>query len=327
MGMSHNNPKTYPRLGSMLGYAPLADCIAIAEAVVTTQRDYGDRTNRKHARMKYTVDDKGMEWFRSQVEARSGVTLEPARPFAFTSNGDRYGWVRGGVAPPGAPPLTTWGYGLFIQNGRIKDSGAYKLKTCLAAVARALAGTGAEFRLSPNQNLCIARIPHAAKAGVEALLELHGVAGNGAQSGLRLNAMACVAMPTCGLALAESERYLPDLITRLEGALEVAGLRDDAITIRMTGCPNGCARPYVAEIGLVGRSPGVYNLYLGGGFHGERLSKLWREDADEEAVVAALAPAFKRYAVERANGEHFGDWAIRAGLVKATREGRDFHEQ
>lgn len=255
MGMTHNNPATYPRLGDVLGYVPLAHAIAVGEAVVTTQRDYGDRSNRKHARMKYTVDDKGVDWFREQVEARAGVALQPPRPFAFTSNGDQYGWAQDGDG--------SWSYGFFIQNGRIKDfSDGYRLKSGLLAIAKALTSQpAAEFRFTGNQNLSIARIPSGLKPAIEALIAEHGIA-NGAHSGLRLNAMACVALPTCALALAESERYLPSLITKLECVLEEAGLRDDAITMRMTGCPNGCARPYVAEVAFVGRSPGVYNLYL-----------------------------------------------------------------
>lgn len=182
------------------------------------------------------------------------------------------------------------------------------------------------MRLTANQNVHLARVPAASKDAVAALLALHGI-GNGAVSGLRLNAMACVALPTCGLALAESERYLPKLLDRLDVELEGAGLRDDAITLRMTGCPNGCARPYIAEVGLVGRAPGVYNLYLGGGFQGQRLSKLLLADADGDAIVGALGPLFRRYAKERSGeGEHFGDWAIRAGVVKATVNGLDFHD-
>lgn len=261
-----------------------------------------------------------MDWFRSQVEARSGVALQPARPFSFDSNGDAYGWAPSGDG--------AWSYTLFIENGRIKDRDGYRLKAGLRAIAELLAaepGGRGELRFTPNQNVAVARISEALRPRVQALLEEHGIV-NGAHSGLRLNAMACVALPTCALALAESERYLPSLVTRLEGVLEEAGLRDDAITMRMTGCPNGCARPYVAEVGLVGRSPGVYNLYLGAGFHGQRLSKLYREDVDEEAIVGALAPLFRRYATERAAGERFGDFVVRAGVVKATTAGRNFHD-
>jgi len=181
-----------------------------------------------------------------------------------------------------------------------------------------------DFRLTPNQNLIIGNIRPEDKPAIEALLKKHGVT-NERHSALRLNSMACVALPTCGLAFAESERYLPDLVTKIESTVEECGLREDAITIRMTGCPNGCARPYVAEIAFVGKAPGVYNMYLGAGFSGDRLNKLFRESVNEEQILAELRPILKRYATERLTGEHFGDFVIRAGIVKAVLAGRDFH--
>ena len=314
MGMTHNAPATFPRLAEPLCFATVEQALAIAEACVTTQRDFGDRTNRRHARFKYTVDDRGMAWLAAEVEGRVGFALTPPRPFSFSSNGDALGWTDG--------PAGTYNYTLFVQNGRVKDAPGATVKAGLRAFAEL--GLG-DVRFTPNQNVILACIPAARRAEVDALLAAHGML-NKRYTGLRLNSMACVAMPTCGLSLAEAERYLPSLLDKLDEAVEAAGLRDDAITIRMTGCPNGCARPYVAEVGLVGRSPGIYNLYLGAGFHGERLNTLHREDVGEEAIVATLAPLFKRYAGERGEGEKFGDWLVRGGVIKPTVSGRTFHE-
>jgi len=324
MGMTHNAPATFPCLGRDLCFATPQDALRIAEACVTTQRDFGDRTNRRHARFKYTVDDRGIEWLRGEVESRTGLKLAPPRPYVFKSNGDVLGWTPG--------PAGTSNYTLFVQNGRIVDKGSLRLKSGLVALALlgrdSPAALGMNFRLTPNQNIMIAGIPAGpARVAVEGLLAEYGLENTAQGTGLRLNSMACVALPTCGLSLAEAERYLPKLLDRLDIAVCEAGLRDDAIVIRMTGCPNGCARPYVAEVGLVGRSPGIYNLYLGAGFSGERMNKLYKEDVDEEAIVGALTPLFKRYALERkGKDEHFGDWCVRAGVVKATLSGRTFHE-
>lgn len=333
MGMSHGNAKTYPRLAEDLCFvASLAEALAVAEAVVTVQRDHGDRTNRKHARLKYTIDDRGLAWFRGEVAARLPFALAPPVPYAFAHNADAYGW-----APVAGSGGGAFNFTFFVQNGRIKDApppSSYLLKSGLRAIAAWHGASGDRARtlvFTPNQNLCVAGIPAGERAAFAALLDEFGI-GEAALGGLRLNSMACVALPTCGLALAESERYLPSLVDRLEEATEAAGLRDEAITIRMTGCPNGCARPFVAEIGLVGRSPGVYNLYVGAGHSGERLNKLLREGVDEEQIVDALAPLFSRYAKERRaplgaeGGECFGDWVVRAGVVKATIQGRDFHD-
>jgi sulfite reductase (NADPH) hemoprotein beta-component len=309
MGMTHGEPETYPRTGDVIGFCKPADAVAVAEAVVTVQRDYGDRSNRKHARLKYTIDDMGLERFVGLVRERLTTPLEDARPFAFTSTGDRLGWAQ---EEDGTAHFT-----LFVENGRIRG----RMMAGLHAVAEL--GIG-RFIMTPNQNLILADIPPAAHATVAALLAEYGL--DRPVSGLRRNAMACVALPTCGLALAESERYLPDLITRLEDELDRFGLREDEITIRMTGCPNGCARPYVSEIGLVGRTPGIYNLYLGGAHEGTRLNKLHRRDVDGDAIVAALSPLFEAYAKGRERDERFGDYVIRAGVVKETTAGLNFHE-
>ncbi len=314
MGMTHGEPETYPRTADVMGYCRPDQAIAVAEAVVTVQRDWGDRVDRKHARLKYTIEDRGLDAFRAEVEQRSGVKLAAAKPFTFTSTGDRYGWTE---SDNGRAHLT-----LFIENGRVKDvPGGAQWLTGLRRIAEVHDG---DFRLTANQNLIIANVSKEKRQAIEALVAEHGLT-TGA-SALRRNAMACVALPTCGLALAESERYLPDLVTALEERLAAHGLAEDDIVIRMTGCPNGCARPYVAEIGLVGKGPGRYNLYLGAAFDGSRLSKLYADNLDHGAIIANLDPVFAAYKSERRDGERFGDYVIRAGFIAATVNGSDFHK-
>jgi sulfite reductase (NADPH) hemoprotein beta-component len=312
MGMTHGEPETYPRTADVLGFCRPAQAVEVAEKVVMTQRDFGDRANRKHARLKYTIEDRGLDWFRGEVERRLGYALEAPRPFRFEHMGDRYGWVR--------DHEDSWHYTLFVQNGRVKDTPERPMKTGLREIARIHKG---DMRLTANQNLIIARVAPRQKARIERLLREYGLTND--FTGLRLNSIACVALPTCGLALAESERYLPDLIDALDGVIEQAGLREDEIVIRMSGCPNGCSRPYLAEIGLVGRNPGKYNLYLGAAFEGTRLNKLYRQDVGHDEIVAALSPLIGNYARERLPGERFGDFVIRAGVVAPTKAGNDFH--
>lgn len=315
MGMTHGNETTYPRLAEVMGFCTPEQAVAVAEAVVKVQRDFGDRVDRVHARLKYTIDRHGLDWFRSEVEKHLGFKLEPAREFEFTHNGDRYGWVE--------DHRGRWHYTLFVQNGRVRDEGEHKALTALREIARIHEG---DFRLTANQNLIIADVAPEKKERIESLLEEHGIAVDAASSGLRLHSMACVALPTCGLALAESERYLPDLVSDIENVLEEAGLSRDAITIRMTGCPNGCARPYIAEIAFVGRGPGRYNLYLGGGHWGQRLGKLYRDNLPAGDIVETLKPLLMDYAHHREEGERFGDFVIRQGVVAETRQGSDFHQ-
>jgi sulfite reductase (NADPH) hemoprotein beta-component len=314
MGMSHGDTATYPRLAEALGFCTPEQVVAVAEAVVTTQRDFGDRGNRKHARLKYTIEDRGIDWFRGEVERRTGLTLAAPRPFSFAGNGDVYGWQRDDTG--------AWHYTLFIENGRVIDRGERRLLSGLREIATAHRG---EFRLTPNQNLIIGGVAEADKVGIDMLLTRFGIENATGASQLRLHSMACVALPTCGLAMAESERYLPSLIGRFESLLVEHGLADEPITIRMTGCPNGCARPYIAEIGLVGKGPGRYKLYLGGGFAGDRLACLYRDNADETEIIDALSPLIARYAAERQDGEHFGDFLIRQGVVRRIARGRNFH--
>ena len=305
LGMSHGNAETFPRLADVLGFIPADKVNAIAEAILTTQRDYGDRTNRKHARLKYTIEDRGVAWFKGEVEKRSGIVFAPARPFEFTTIADPLGWhecVDG-----------TWFYGLHILSGRVKNTPAAPLKTALREIAEVHSG---DFRLTPSQNLTISGVTAAQKPVIEAILAKHGINENVRRSGLRLNALSCVALPTCGLALAESERALPQILEKFETVLDEAGLTDDAISIRVTGCPNGCARPYLAEIGFSGKAPNKYALYLGAKYNGTRLNRLAVPSITIDDAVTFLTPIIKRYAVERADGEGFGDFCDRVILPK-----------
>ena len=314
LGMTHGNEATYPRLASVIGYCPAEKVVEVAEKVMLVQRDFGDRSDRKHARLKYTVDDHGADWYRDKVNEYLGYDLEPARPYRFEDNGDRFGWVEGAN---GLHHFT-----LYVSGGRVVDTPGYPLRTALREIAKIHQG---DFRLTGNQNLIIASVSAGQRPAIEALMEQYGLNRNHEQSGLRLSSISCVALPTCGLALAEAERYLPDVLTQIEETLEETGLRHDAITIRMTGCPNGCGRPFNSEIGLVGKGPGKYNIYLGGGHAGERLNKLYRENIAGGDIAATLAPVLKDYAQRREDGETFGDFVIRAGHVAATEQGLDFH--
>jgi sulfite reductase (NADPH) hemoprotein beta-component len=273
---------------------------AVGEAVLTTQRDFGDRTNRKHARLKYTIQDRGIDWFRSEVEKRTGLKFEPARPYTFTTIEDPHGWHE-------CADGTSF-YGLHILSGRIKDVAGWPMKTALREIAQIHEG---DFRLTPSQNITISGVTPAKKSEINAILEKHGLSHENNRSALRLNALSCVALPTCGLALAESERDLPSILAKFETVLDEAGLHDDAISLRITGCPNGCARPYLAEIGFVGKAPGKYALYLGAKYNGTRLNRLFSPSITIDDAVTTLAPIIKRYAKERREGEGFGDFCDR----------------
>ena len=315
MGSTHGNEATYPRIADVIGFCTPEQVVDVAEKVVLVQRDFGDRTDRKHSRFKYTVDDYGPAWILAKINEYLGYELGTVRDFKFEDNGDRYGWVEDAN---GNSHLT-----LFIAGGRVLDTPSYPMRSGLREIAKIHDG---DFRLTANQNLIIANVSPAKRPEIEKLLAEYGIKDSHLKSALRLNSMACVALPTCGLSLAEAERYLPDLITELEESLEENGLRHDAITIRMTGCPNGCARPLIAEIGFVGRGPSAYNVYLGGGFAGQRLSKLYRENVPAEKIKPLLAPIFQSYAKERNDGERFGDFCIRTGHVAETIQGPDFHK-
>lgn len=315
LGMTHGDEKTFPRAANVIGFCKPEQVVDVAEKVVLVQKDYGDRTNRKHARFKYTVEDRGEEWIKSELNKHLGYDLEPVRDFTFEDNGDRFGWMEDDRGHSH--------YTMFVQGGRVLDTEDYPMRTGLREIAKIHEG---DFRLTANQNLVIADIAPNKKAAIVALLKQYGIADSHEKSGLRLSSIACVALPTCALALAEAERGLPGVIDSLEEKLEEVGLRHDAITIRMTGCPNGCGRPFLAEIAFVGRGPGRYNLYLGGGHNGMRLNKLYRQDLKQENIRKTLDPILERYSKDRNEKETFGDFVIRAGYVNETKWGGDFHE-
>ena len=315
MGMSQGVEGTFPRLAEVIGFCTPAQVVDLAEKVVLVQRDYGDRSDRRHARLKYTIEERGIEWFTRELHSYLGYELAPARPYQFDDNGDRYGWFE--------DERGNFHLNVFVAGGRVLDTPAYPLRSGLREIAKIHQG---DFRLTANQNLVIANIAPDRRPAIEALLAQYAIQDSHLKSALRLNSLACVALPTCGLALAEAERYLPQLLTELEESVEAHGLRHDAITLRITGCPNGCARPFLAEIGFVGRAPGRYNVYLGGGFAGQRLSKLYRESVRTEAIKPLLDPLIAHYAKARNEGERFGDFCIRAGYVAATQQGADFHK-
>lgn len=314
MGATHNNKKTYPQTGRMFGYCKTEDVHIACEKIMLVQRDHGDRKNRKHARLKYTIDDMGVDVFRGKVEELWGQKFAAAKPFEFKSNVDTFGWVKDET---GLNHFT-----FFIENGRIEDTPDFQMKTGLRAIAQAHKG---EFRLTGNQHLILSNVHDDDLDAIKDLMKRYKL-DNVQFSGLRLSSSACVAFPTCGLAMAESERYLPVLITKLEGCLEQAGLRQDSIVMRMTGCPNGCARPWLAEVAFVGKAFGAYNMYLGGGYHGQRLNKLYRSSIKEDEILDIMKPLLKRYAAERDDGERFGDFCIRVGVIKATTDGQNFHD-
>ncbi|KAI1875795.1 uncharacterized protein JN550_002081 [Neoarthrinium moseri] len=313
MGATHNNKKTYPQTGRMMGYVKAEEVHIACEKIMLVQRDHGDRKNRKHARLKYTIDDLGVDVFRGKVEAMWGKAFEPERPFHFQSNIDTFGWQKD---ENGLSHFT-----FFIENGRIEDTPEFQMKTGLREIAKVHKG---EFRLTGNQHLILSNVADEDLPQMKELMKKYKL-DNVQFSGLRLSSSACVAFPTCGLAMAESERYLPVLISKLEDCLEENGLRQDSIVMRMTGCPNGCARPWLAEVAFVGKAYGAYNMYLGGGYHGQRLNKLFRSSIKEDEILEIMKPLLKRYATEREEGERFGDFCIRVGVIAETKGGQDFH--
>jgi sulfite reductase (NADPH) hemoprotein beta-component len=313
MGVTHNNKKTYPRTGSTLGFGSKDEVHIACEKVMLVQRDYGDRKNRKHARLKYTIDDMGLDVFRSKVEELWGQKFAKPKPFKFQSNIDTFGWQKDET---GLNHFT-----FFIENGRIEDTAEFPMKTGLREIAKVHKG---EFRLTGNQHLILSNVSDDELPKMKEMMAKYKL-DNTEFSALRLSSSACVAFPTCGLAMAESERYLPELITKLEDCIEENGLRQESIVMRMTGCPNGCARPWVAEVAFVGKAYGAYNMYLGGGYHGQRLNKLYRSSIKEDEILEIMKPLLKRYSQEREQGEHFGDFCIRIGIIKETTEGKTFH--
>jgi sulfite reductase (NADPH) hemoprotein beta-component len=306
MGRSHGNDATYPRLADVVGFITPDKVVDVAKAVVTIHRDFGDRTDRKHARLKYVVAERGVDWTRAEIEKRASVKLAPAKPFKFTSMGDLYGWHK--------QTDGRWFLTLFVETGRVKDVEGRRLKTALRQVAEKFPNI--EFRLSTNQNVILTNVSEADRAAINALLAEYGVKTEKQASVLHAAAMACPALPTCGLALAESERMLPGLIDRLEKLCGDLGLGGEEIIIRSTGCPNGCARPYMAEIAFVGKAPGRYQVWLGGDVSGTRLNRIWKDMVKDPEIENELRPLLARFATERNTGERFGDWCDRSLWVE-----------
>ena len=300
LGMSHGNSETFPRIADVIGFFSPEHIEAVAKAVLTIHRDWGDRTNRKHARLKYVLEDRGVEWFREEVARRIGFKLESARPFKFTKQGDLFGWHRQFDG--------NYFLGLYVETGRIKDTASCQLKSALRKIVEQFR---TEVRLTPSQNLILANVSQESRDAITSTLADHGISVANQATVIRRASMACPALPTCGLALAESERVLPDILTRIEALLIELGVGDEEIIIRSTGCPNGCARPYMAEIGFVGKSPNKYQLYLGGNESSTRLNRLYKEIVKTEDIVTELRPVIGRYAQERLSGERFGDWCAR----------------
>jgi sulfite reductase (NADPH) hemoprotein beta-component len=300
MGMSHGNAQTFPRLADVIGFLCPDHLEALAKAVLTIHRDFGDRTNRKHARLKYVLEERGVDWFRIEVEERAGCKLLPARPFTFTKQGDLLGWHE--------QTDGLYFLGLFVENGRVRDEPGYQLKTGLRRVIERFRP---EVRLTPSQNLLLVNIPPQQRAGIEDLLAEHGVSAHNPFSRTRMASMACPALPTCGLALAESERALPGMLTRVESLLTELGLQDEELIIRMTGCPNGCARPYMAEMSLVGKAPNKYQLYLGGNEASTRLNRLYKDSVKGDDLIQELRALLSRYLQQRQKQERFGDFCAR----------------
>ena len=306
MSSTHGNAATYPRLATVIGFVSGEEKImkTIYE-IVTIQRDYGNRSDRSLARLKYTVDRLGTEWFKEEIARRTGFALEKERPFEFTDRKDYYGWFQNSES--------LWYYTPFIENGRIVDSKEASMKTALYEIAK----TGKlNFRFTTNQNVILSDITEKDKAAIDKILDKYKIKEyTDSISEIRRNSMACVALNTCPLAFAEAQRYLPSLISKIEPLLNKHGLEKEEIIIRMTGCPNGCARSYIAEIGFIGTALGKYNLLLGGDHQGMRLNKVYKESLEEPAILSELDTLFQLFSKERERKESFGDFAVRKQLI------------
>ena len=307
LSATHGNPATYPRLATVIGFVDTENLMRAVYEVLTVQRDFGNRSDRKLARLKYTVDNMGVEGFRIELEKRCGFKLEAARPYQFTERKDYFGWQQNSEGK--------WYYTLFVENGRVVDNEQVALKTALLKVAE----TGkAQFRFTPNQNLILGDIDEKDKLQIEEILKRFGITRHTeSASPIRKNSIACVAFNTCPLALAEAQRYLPTLISKIEPLLTKYQLQEEEISLRMTGCPNGCGRSPLAEIGFIGTSYGIYNMHIGGDRLGERLNIKFKENLNEEGILKELDTLFAGYSTKRTAGETFGDFVLREKIVSA----------
>lgn len=305
LSTTHGNAETYARLATVIGYADTSKVLKAVYEALTVQRDFGNRSDRKLARLKYTVDRMGIDAFRTELENRCGFKLEEAKPYIFTTRSDYYGWQKGENG--------LWYYTAFVENGRVLDDEKIALKSALLEVAK----TGkTNFLFTSTQNIIVADVKEEDKAAINSILEQFKIIEHTESASLiRKNSIACVALPTCPLALAEAQRYMPELISKIEPLLSRYGLDDQDIIIRMTGCPNGCGKSSASEIGFVGTAPGHYNLQIGGDNQGQRLNRIYKEALDESAILATLEGLFAVFKNERNKGEKFGDFVMRRQLV------------
>jgi sulfite reductase (ferredoxin) len=303
MGLTHNNEETFARLADVVGFVTPENALEVIKAIVTVHRDFGDRTNRKHARLKYVLHEWGLEKFRAELQSRVSFPIHDPRPMPEFVVDDHLGWNEVGDG--------TWCVGLPIDSGRIADRGANRLRSGLRRIVEQF---GTAVRLTAQQNILLSDIRPEDRAAIDALFDEYGIVTVDRITGLRRNSLACPALPTCGLAITEAERVLPDLIEDIEGALEETGLIQEPIVMRMTGCPNGCARPYVAELALVGRSLNKYVIYLGGNAAGTRLARPFLDVVPIDKIGATLKPVFEHFRAERQSAESFGDYCDRVGF-------------
>ena len=311
LGATHGNQATYPRRGDIIGFVPKDQTLDVCWNIAAIQRDYGNREDRKLSRLKYTVDRLGLEWFREEIERRCGFELQAARPYEFTYRGDPFGWIK--------DHHNEWSYGIFVENGLVRDHNGYNIKSALIEAAKT---EKCGIRFTGNQNVMLTHVDEADKVELENILKQYGIE-EGQFSPSRKEAIACVALPTCPLALAEGQRYLPELMTKIEALQDKHGLKDTPMTIRMTGCPNGCGRPYLAEIGFVGKGPGKYVLRLGGDYEGERLNQVYKEEVDEAETLEILDKLFGEFKKARNDNERFGDYMHRTHFKGKIFEGKN----
>ncbi len=316
-GLAHTFGRidTFPRLADTIGFCTPEQAVDVAQHIMCIQRDFGNREDRKLSRFKHTVEKYGVDWVKEELTERLGVALQPSKPVQFTTSSDRYGWHQSQDG--------LWHCLLYVQGGRIVNTEQYAQKDILANIAKL---DVCDFRLTGNQNIQLVGITEKNKPKIEALIKAFDQSDNASHlTGLQRNAIACVSLNTCSLAMAEAERYLPSLMEKITPILEKNQLENSDIKMRMTGCPNGCGRSIMGEIGFIGKSVGKYNMYLGGDYQGNRLATLYKENLTEQHILEELESLFALYANERQKDEYFGDFVIRQKIVPPSRGGAAFH--
>jgi sulfite reductase (ferredoxin) len=311
LGRTANKPATRPHVAKPLGFVPAEGVADVARAIVAVQRDHGDRVDRRHARLKYLIADRGVDWFREQVDQLLDSPLKRSGPLHWTNAADHLGWGEQGD--------NRFFYGLFVENGRIEDRDGYGLRTALREIVSEL---GCEVRLTPQQNLVLTGLREEHRERIVSRLRAAGVTPSEEVSASLSHSMACPAYPTCGLAVAESERAMPSLIRQIDVVQSRHGLADQPISYRMTGCPNGCARPYLGDVGFVGTTLGKYDVFLGGDLEGTRLNERYAHNVRLEDIPDVLAGPLAEYAGSRRPGEGFGDWCHRNGVAALAERGQ-----